>query len=156
VLGPIEPKKHGLRKLYDFDQMMNSGHLAGYGVEDEAQEKTVLGGLKSLADPWVFAKKLRLKAGNAGASLCHGDGTTRWPRPRRSGRKPMETADICTAMAPSCVTRGRGGHLHEPALVFEPIHRVLFDIAPDGKIVEEFISFYGSRGATWIVSCPTG
>ncbi len=29
--------------------------------------------------------------------------------------------------------------------MFEPIHRVLFDIAPGRNIVEEFIGFYGGR-----------
>jgi hypothetical protein len=146
VLGPVEPKKHSLRKLYDFDLMLNSGHLAGYGIVDEALEKAVIGGLKSLADPWAFAKKYGLRPETPVLLYAMGDGNHSLATAKTIWEKSNETADVCTAMGSDLrYALVEVVNLHDPALVFEPIHRVLFDIAPGRNIVEEFIGFTGGR-----------
>jgi hypothetical protein len=54
VIEPLVASKRRLEKLYEFDLMLNSGHLAGYGIPDEAP---VIAALKQLADPRTFCAK---------------------------------------------------------------------------------------------------
>src|SRR5512142_3580958 len=50
AIEAAEAAKSKLRKLYDFDLMLGSGHLTGYAVDDALQEK-IIGALRQLADP---------------------------------------------------------------------------------------------------------
>ena len=155
VLGPIEIEKSGLRKLYDFNLMMDSGRLAGFGVEGEALEKAIIHGLESLADPRKFAKKYGLSAETPVLLYAMGDGNHSLATAKTIWEKAKETAgDICSVMAsPLRYALVEVVNLHDPALVFEPIHRVLFDLAPGRNVVEEFIGFYRGRGR--YIDCRT-
>jgi len=148
VLGPLESRKDRLRKLYDFDLMMNSGHLAGYGVEGEALERAVIGGLKSLADPRVFFKKYGLRPETPVLLYAMGDGNHSLATAKTIWEKSKKPAgDLCAAMESALrYALVEVVNLHDPALVFEPIHRILFDLVSGRNIVEEFIRFYGGRG----------
>lgn len=147
VLGPLESRKESLRKLYDFDLMLDSGHLSGYGVENEALEKAVIEGLISLADPFTFSKKYGLSLSQPVLLYAMGDGNhslatakTIWEKSKEAGE------DVCAIMSsPLRYALVEMVNLHDPALVFEPIHRVLFDIVPGRNIVEDFVRFYSGR-----------
>ncbi len=147
VLGPPEARKDSLRKLYDFDLMMNSGRLTGYTVEDEALEKAVIRGLQSLADPRAFSKKYGLSLETAVLLYAMGDGNHSLATAKTIWEKSKEAAgDLCSVMDSALrYALVEVVNLHDPALVFEPIHRVLFDIVPGRNIVEEFIRFYHGR-----------
>jgi hypothetical protein len=54
VIEPLIAAKKGMDKLYEFDLMLGSGHLAGWGVRDESP---VIAALRNLARPEVFAAK---------------------------------------------------------------------------------------------------
>src|SRR5215216_7889778 len=56
VIEPLGTAKSTLEKLYDFDLMLESGHLAGYAVNDELENK-VIEALRGLANPETFAAK---------------------------------------------------------------------------------------------------
>ena len=40
VIEPLSAAKSKLEKLYDFDLMLESGHLAGYAVNEEFEESS--------------------------------------------------------------------------------------------------------------------
>src|SRR5512139_1669272 len=56
VIEPLAAAKSELQKLYDFDLMFDSGHLAGYAVDQE-YEGQIIGALRGLAQPDTFAAK---------------------------------------------------------------------------------------------------
>jgi hypothetical protein len=148
LLGPLESRKDKLRKLYDFDLMMNSGRLAGYAVEGDALEKAIIDGLKSLADPREFYKKYGLRPETPVLLYAMGDGNHSLATAKTIWETSKETAgDLCAVMESALrYALVEVVNLHDPALVFEPIHRVLFDLVPGRNMVEEFIRFYGGRG----------
>lgn len=148
ILGAVEAKKASLRKLYDFDLMMDSGHLSGYGIEEAAIEKTVMGGLRTLIDPRIFAMKYGLRPETPVLLYAVGDGNHSLATAKTIWESLKETGgDVCTPEAsPLRYALVEIVNLHDPALVFEPIHRVVFDLEPGRNIVEDFIRFYGGRG----------
>jgi hypothetical protein len=147
VLGVLEARRSRLRKLYDFELMMDSGRLAGYAVEGEEAEKESTDGLQALANPWGFVKKHGLNPETPVLLYAMGDGNHSLATAKAIWEGSKEAAgDLCSAMSSSLrYALVEVVNLHDPALSFEPIHRILFDLAPGWNIIEEFIRFYPGR-----------
>lgn len=121
VVEPLFAHRDRLPKLYDFELMLGGGHLRGYAVTGANE----LGG--------VFAALDALRKGLAGDLLyAVGD-----------GNHSLATAKACwEELKPAVPEALRESHparyamvevqnIHGAALVFEPIHRVLFGIDGD-------------------------
>lgn len=110
VLGPLESLADS---LYDFNLMLGGGQIQGYRV-GEASWQQVLAALDALidaADPFLFA------VGDGNHSLA--TAKAHWEK--------LKTAGADAATHPARWALAEVVNLHDPALVFEPIHRVLFD-----------------------------
>jgi hypothetical protein len=147
VIGPLEAKKSRLARLYDFELMLGSGHLSGYRVEDPALESAIIAGLKTMAEAEGFIKKYGLKPGTPVLLFAMGDGNhslatakTIWEKTKENA--PDKKAVLSSALRYALVELV---NLHDEALVFEPIHRVLFGIAKGSNVVEEISRFYHGR-----------
>jgi len=126
VLGSLEKESHTLPSVYDFELMMGGGHLRGWQVAGPAAD-AVEAAIASLADP----DKLREKYGgsdNAPVIFAIGDGNHSlaaarlcWERRRESLTPEQRESDPARFALVELV------NIHEKALDFEPIHRVLFD-----------------------------
>ena len=116
LINPLYAARDSLEKLYDFDLMLGGGHIRGWLVDDFS---TVLPALEELyreADGLLFAV---------------GD-----------GNHSLATAKQCWMNIRDTLTEEqRENHparfalveltnLHDDALVFEPIHRVVFGVEP--------------------------
>ncbi len=105
VLGSLEEKKTAMNKAYDFDLMKNSGHIEGYFV-DSSEFDNINSKLEALVkDGLLFA----VGDGNhslATAKECHNLNGT-----ENSRYALVEIVNI-----------------HEKAIEFEPIYRVLFGV----------------------------
>ena len=117
VIGSIN--KNGLKKLYDFELMQNGGHIEGYKVEESDQNKIndALAGL--VKDGFLFA----VGDGNhslATAKECH----------KLNGTELSRYALVEIV------------NIHNPAIEFEPIYRVLF-----GADKTEVISYLEKRNS---------
>jgi uncharacterized protein (DUF1015 family) len=147
VLGALQARRRDLRKLYDFELMMDAGRLTGYAVEGEEAEKEITDGLQALADPWAFVKKYGLNPETPVLLYAMGDGNHSLATAKTIWEGSKEAAgDLCSVMSsPLRYALVEAMNLHDPALTFEPIHRVLFDLAPGWKIIEEFIRFYPGK-----------
>jgi hypothetical protein len=73
VIEPVGAAKAGLEKLYDFDLMLESGHLAGYAVS-EFVEVHVVEALRGLAKPETFATKYGIGEDQPVLLFAMGDG----------------------------------------------------------------------------------
>lgn len=127
LIEPIGAKKDSLKKLYDFDLMEGGGHITGWLVEG--------------ADVEAFECALREYSANVGEKYKGLEGV------------PMVFAvgdgNHSLATAKSCYEELKKNHpgedlsnhparyalvelenIHDPAQVFEPIHRVIFQTEP--------------------------
>jgi len=156
VIGPLAANRAGLEKIYDFELMMDSGHLAGYRVGDRELEAGVVRGLAALADPESFTKKYALGPGKPVLLYAMGDGNHSlatakaiWEKTKgaASDRKKIMASPLRYALVELV-------NLHDEALVFEPIHRILFGLAPGASLFDRMNEFYCGRCRTAAVNDP--
>ena len=108
VIGCVEKEIPSLATAYDFDVMQQGGHLTGYFIPETLQ-KAVQEKLSALLDgqedPLLFVV---------------GD-----------GNHSLATAKECAALSDSlaaCYALVEVVNIHDPAIQFEPIYRVLFGV----------------------------
>ena len=138
IIESLKDKINDKDKLYDFDLMMNGGHIKGYRLGDKFIQE-VNKKLELLSDNNYFEDKYDVK--NKGVLLfAMGD-----------GNHSLATAKTCYENIkkvnnnylnhPSRYALAEIVNLHSPALSFEAIHRVLFDI--DVKdFINELYKYY--------------
>lgn len=103
VMKTVSDKKEDMKQLYSFELMQNGGHIEGYRVEEAEQEKINLCLDNLVKDGLLFA----VGDGNhslATAKECY----------RQSGNEMARFALVEIV------------NIHNPAIEFEPIYRVLF------------------------------
>jgi len=147
VIGPLTAHKADLRKLYDFELMMGSGRVSGYRVDDMGLENRVVSGLQALADPNAFVAKYGLKPGTPVLLYAMGDGNHSLATAKTIWEKTKEKAGDKDAVMrlPLRYALVELVNLHDEALVFEPIHRVLFDLAPERNLIGDMERYYRGR-----------
>ncbi|PWM43883.1 MAG: DUF1015 domain-containing protein [Clostridiales bacterium] len=124
----MEAAREGLSKtIYDFDMMKNGGHIKGSLINNDSKDK-VLAALDKLACQDVFDEKYGV-----------------------SGKKPLVFAvgdgNHSLATAKTCKSRYalvELVNLHDKSLVFEPIHRVVFNTNPE-KMLSALCEYYKSE-----------
>ena len=134
VIGPLMARRDGLKKLYDFDLMQRGGHLTGWAVEgDDARG--------------VFDAIDALNAASDGLLYAVGDGNHSLAAAKQCWR------EIAATLSPD----ERENHparyamvelvnLNCPALVFEPIHRVLTGVDPQA-LIADYRAYLAANGA---------
>lgn len=101
LIEPLYAKRDSFDLLYDFDLMQSGGHIRGWRVDAENVTETAL------------------KLERDGMLLAVGD-----------GNHSLAAAKQCYLNAPNPLSRYalvEIVNLYDPALVFEPIHRVIFN-----------------------------
>jgi hypothetical protein len=127
VIEPLSASKSKLKKLYDFDLMLGSGHLAGYAVHQEFEDK-VVEALRGLAKPETFAAKYGIGEDQPVLLFAMGDGN----HSLATAKAIWET--IKAQVGPDHPARYalvEVENVHDEALEVEPIHRVLFGLKKD-------------------------
>lgn len=147
VIEPLSADKNNLEKLYDFDLMLDSGHLAGYAV-NEAHENQVIEALRGLAQPETFAAKYGIGADQPVLLFAMGDGNHSLATAKAiwEKMKPQVGMDH-----PSRYALVEIENVHDEGLEFEPIHRVLFGLKKD-LFAELEKSFGANFGYTPVAS----
>jgi uncharacterized protein (DUF1015 family) len=147
VIGPLTSSTNRLNKLYDFELMMNSGRVTGYRVEDKGLENGIINTLKSLADPGIFSIKYGLPPGTSILLFAMGDGNHSLATAKTIWEKAKQSAPdkIGIMRSPLRYALVELVNLHDEALVFEPIHRILFEVADGRNAVEEITSYYPGK-----------
>lgn len=125
VIEPVAAARDSLEKLYDFDLMLESGHLTGYAVPDEGG---VVQALRELARPEVFAAKYGVSPDLPVLLFAMGDGN----HSLATAKAIWEKNKAAVGMEhPSRYALVEIENVHDDALEFEPIHRVLFGLKTD-------------------------
>lgn len=139
VLDPLYEKRDALEKLYDFPLMMNGGHLNGYAVTDEADISAVYDALNQLLQQSGEAAPLLFAVGDGNHSLASAKAC--WEE-----IKPTLTYEQ-TASHPARFALVEVQNIHDDALHFEPIHRVIFGYDGD-KLLEDLAAYAVLHGMT--------
>jgi hypothetical protein len=125
VIEPLAQRKNLLTKLYDFELMQGSGHLAGHLVDSQELETQAIQALEKLADPAAFAEKYGVGSSQQVLLFAMGDGNHSLATAKAIWEK------IKTKVGPDHPARYalvEVENVHDEALNFEPIHRVLFGV----------------------------
>jgi len=153
VFGAIQKKIRnedlGLKKLYDFDLMFNSGHVAGWLITDPQIEKSVTEALSKLAAPQYFISRYQLAAETPVLLYAVGDGNhslatakTIWERQKKQWAEKKADFDFDSKLRYAMVELV---NLHDPALAFEPIHRVVFALRQPTNLIKAMQSYFGNK-----------
>jgi hypothetical protein len=122
VIEPVEAASGRLEKLYDFELMLNSGHLRGYAVGANLEDR-IIEALRGLADPGAFAAKYGIGAGNPVLLFAMGDGN----HSLATAKAIWEKVKPQTGMDhPARYALVEIENVHDDGLEFEPIHRLIF------------------------------
>jgi hypothetical protein len=142
VIEPLAKAKENMVACYDFDLMMDSGHLQGYRIEDPELEDQVIQALHALAEPEQFARKYSLKEGQSVLLFAMGDGN----HSLATAKAVWDQIKSQTGMDhPARYALVEIENVHDQGLEFEPIHRVLFNLK--GDILEAIRAYYGETAS---------
>ena len=163
LIEPLAGQREQMEPLYDFDLMERGGHIAGWKLSD-GQLGQVAAAMSALANPDAFHARygpdepvMLFAVGDGNHSLatakeCY-ERQKRLTAPERWADLPARFA-LCELV-----------NLHDDALDFEPIHRVVFHTDPQalldglvaaypgarlGKGEGHLIQFIHADGAGWI------
>ena len=140
VIEPLTAASGEMDKLYDFDLMQNGGHIRGYKLTDR-QVNAVADALEGLTTDQAMQKKYGV-SGVAPLLFAVGD-----------GNHSLATAKTCYenlkkvmpqeqwADLPARYALAEIENLHDDALKFEAIHRVVFGVEPQA-LLEAFKAYY--------------
>lgn len=130
--------KDTFEKVYDFDMMQNSGHIAGYKMSDKAcdalDEK-----LAALSDIDAFNKKYGVKK-DSPLVFAMGDGNHSLATAKAHYENLKKELGEGAKELPARYALCELVNLHDKSLEFEAIHRVIF--GADGK---DFIDALGKE-----------
>ncbi len=127
VIEPLIKAKPKFDKLYDFDLMLDSGHLTGYAVSPE-YETRVITALQGLAEPATFAAKYNIGKEKPVLLFAMGDGN----HSLATAKAVWEKMKLQVGMQhPARYALVEIENVHDQGLEFEPIHRVLFGLKKD-------------------------
>ncbi len=138
VLEPLQASKNTLRKVYDFDLMMGGGHLAGWAVDSPETLAQVDKSLNALLDT-KGDHPLLLAVGDGNHSLA--TAKAYWNE-IREGLSETERANHPARFALCEIV-----NIHDEALLFEPIHRIITGTSR-AALMKEWKQYAANRGMT--------
>lgn len=140
VIEPIEEEIEGYKALYDFDLMMDGGHIKGYKIKDEKILKRIMESLDALINPKLLKDKYGVEeppflyaVGDGNHSLA--SAKDHWDNIKKDlSEEERENHPARFALVELM-------NLHDSGIVFEPIHRLIFNLSFD-DFFKAFKEFY--------------
>ena len=139
VIEPLSAATGSMQQLYDFDLMQGGGHIKGW-LLNEDQQAAVAAALKALEAPEVQEAKYGLKDA-APLLYAMGDGNHSLATAKRCFEDLKEKLGEAAYASPARYALVELVNNHDDALVFEPIHRVLFGVKPQA-VLDALKAFY--------------
>ncbi len=136
VIGALAGQTAELTPVYDLDLMQGSGHIKGWRVDDIGTEQATMGALAALGERESFLKKYGL---DDAAVLLYamGDGNHSLATAKAIWETTKEQLGEAAMQSPTRFALVELVNIYDESLVFEPIHRVIFechrDLAADLK-----------------------
>ena len=146
VIEPISAQKEKFKKLYDFDLMLGGGHITGYLV-DKSMHGGISDALDKLNDKTAFEQKygvcdkgvLLFAAGDGNHSLATAKSC--WEEIKKNlTEEERENHPARYALVEL-------NNIHDEALEFEPIQRVVFDVDAEA-VLNGIFDYYNGASFT--------
>lgn len=156
VIGPLCAKKGTFEKAYSFDLMQNSGSIDGYFVDSEAQAG-VDRALDALCDIDSYNKKYGVSEKHP-MLFAVGDGNHSLASAKALYEEIKRELGKDAANHPARYALVEIVNIHDAALEFEPIYRVVFDSDRE-KLLSELKAYAASdKGGcnSFEITCVTG
>ncbi len=130
IIEPINDIKDNLTVVYDFELMQGGGHIKGWLLDDATKEK-VLTAVDKLGDKGDFEAKYGVSDKSV-LAIAVGDGNHSLATAKSCWEEIKKTLspEECDTH-PARFALAELENLHDEALEFEPIHRVIFDVDPE-------------------------
>ena len=130
VIEPLEKSAVNINPVYDFELMENGGSIRGYSLDSE-QKSNVLNALNKLCDQKDFDEKYGV-SGKGVLVFAVGDGNHSLATAKASYEELKKTMSREEYLShPARYALAEIVNLHSDALLFEPIHRIVFDVDTD-------------------------
>ena len=130
VIEPLFQSEHEI--LYDFDLMMNSGHITGYRISGENDFQSVASSLKNIRKN---GSSILYAVGDGNHSLA--SAKAHWENVKRN----LSSEELISH--PARFALAEIVNVHDDGIIFEPIHRICTGIDP--KILMEDMEKYFSE-----------
>ena len=139
-IEPVQAAKDSMEKVYDFDLMMKGGHLTGWKLS-EAQSDALADALAGLTTEDAMREKYGITC-VAPLLFAVGDGNHSLATAKTCYENLKKvTPESEWASLPARYALVEIENLHDDALQFEAIHRVVFGVDPE-KLIAAFKEFY--------------
>jgi len=140
VIEPLSEEKGRMTPLYDFELMEGGGHLAGWRLNG-AQMEGVAAALAALAVPERFQRQYGM-TGTTPMLFAVGDGNHSLAAAKECcERQKRLTSPELWQTLPARYALVELCNLHDPAIEFMPIHRLVFGVKPE-QLLEELKAAY--------------
>lgn len=140
VMAPVLDNLATLEICYDFELMQNSGHLTGRLITDPEIIQQIISALAVLADSDAFADNYHLPNSFKPLLFAMGDGNHSLATAKSIWEELKPHVD---ENHPARYALVEIENLHDAALEFEPIHRILFNLEDD--ILQALEKWFNSR-----------
>ena len=139
-IEPIRAAAGSMEKVYDFELMMKGGHLRGWKLSQDQME-ALAGALANLASDDAMREKYGV-SGVPPLVFAVGDGNHSLATAKTCYENLKKvTPESEWAGLPARYALVEIENLHDDALKFEAIHRVVFGVDPE-KLIAAFKEFY--------------
>ena len=127
VIEPVSARSESLKTAYDFELMLGGGHVKGYWLDKETRE-SLNGALASLITP----EAMESRYGEACEPLLFavGDGNHSLASAKAAYEEIKAKLGEAAEDHPARYALVEIVNLHDEALAFEPIYRVMFGVSP--------------------------
>ena len=139
VVEPVAAQSETMPLLYDTALMAGGGHVCGRALS-AAQGAQVLRALQALAAPQAFEARYAVPQGTPPMLFAVGDGNHSLATAKSIWQQLREHAG---AQHPARWALVEVVNIHDPALLFEPIHRLLFGVHED--LHQALVAHFGTR-----------
>ena len=119
IIEPVYARRAALRKLYDAPLMLNGGSIEGWAVEDEETLGQIAGAIRALKES-LPENGILFAVGDGNHSLA--TAKAHWEEIKKALPERERTDH------PARFAMVELNNIYDEALIFEPIHRVIFGV----------------------------
>lgn len=123
VIEPLAEQLDKVEQLYDFELMQGGGHIAGWLVNDESMIEGVIKGIEMLVDPNKYGTEM------PPLLFAMGDGNHSFATAKANWEKlKANLTEEERENHPARYALIELENVHDDGIIFEPIHRVVFNV----------------------------